>query len=210
MDFTSYYFDTLRLRNELLARLGTYLSMPAKLDALDRMVTLLLKSKDLAVAATAARLKDTITRSRKSVEDQIANTQKLSNDILAFKDSIEANPELNAVLTGQTSVGTFAINTLLNSKTAVYKPYFEKAFEFSKAALAAVKDLENLSTIMTRLEADVNGTYNASVGRGVVPTLAEAAAENAGLIFGLSKPVAIGVGVVITGVLAIISKKGKR
>jgi len=171
MDFKGYYFDTIRLRNELMARLGTYLSMPSKLDELGAKTSAMMKSTMPDVKTNALTLDKRVKDLRAIVEARIKSTTQLSNNILALKDTIEGDPSLAKLLTGSTGLTTFAIDALLGGKLADYKPYLDKVIAYSKEGVATLKELEAVSTAMKTLTANVEGTYAASQGRGGVPVL---------------------------------------
>lgn len=171
MDFKGYYFDTIRLRNELMARLGAYLSMPSRLDELERKTSAMIKSTMLDVKANALTLDKRVKDLRVIVEARITSTTKLSNDILALKDTIEADPSLKKLLTGDTGLTSFALNALVEGKLTDYKPYLDKVVAYSRESVATLKDLEAVSTAMKTLTKNVEETYSASQGKGGVPPL---------------------------------------
>lgn len=171
MDFKTAYFDSLRLRNELMSRLSIYLSLPKRLDDLAFMNKALLKSTKADVQATAAQLQVRITEYRKEVEVKIVATQKLTTDIMLLKDTIEATPELKSLLTGDTGLVTFAIQALKDRKLMSYKPLADQTIKYSKDSLAMIKDLERLDKEITALASLINETYKASLSLGAVPSL---------------------------------------
>ena len=207
MDFKSYYFDTIRLRNELMARLGEYLTMPKKLDDLETKNDAMLKSISADVKANALTLALRLKAARKTVEAEITSTQKLANDVLAFKDTVEKNPDLSKLITGDTGIATFAINALLNQTLTSYKPFLDKIIEYSKASLAAVKNYESINSTVKTLEKNINDTYNASVTKGAVPDLTLQPDE--AKLFGLPKPAVIIGGLTIAALAAIMFKRKK-
>jgi hypothetical protein len=164
-DFKSEFFNLEKMRNTVLARVGEYLQLPAKIDAMQALV-------DRMTGPRAADFKVVLPSLKKRVNDMITASLLLKDQMFAFSDAVQKDPEVSKVIKGEVGLVEFAMTSLFKSKTDInsYKGYLATAVDLSKRATKMINNMEMLKAEIANVEL---GIKNANIANPLPPPSAE-------------------------------------
>lgn len=149
-DFKTEFFNLEAMRNTVLSRVGEYLQLPAKLDAMAAVVEKMNNPRKEDFKIVLPSLKQ-------RVNQKITESLALKDALFGFKDKVEKNPELAKVIKGDVGVLQFAATALFGKKTDVnaYKDYLGEALSLSKRSAKIIKEMEMLKAEILNVETGI-------------------------------------------------------
>ena len=149
-DFKSEFFNLESLRNTILARVGEYMMLPAQIDAMTATAAKMTSAASKDYRIVLPSLKDRVNK-------QLTAALALKDELFAFSDKVQKNPELAKVIAGQVSLLSFSMKTvagLFNKSTDVnaYKDYLATALALSKKGTKMVTDMEGLKAEVANVQ----------------------------------------------------------